>query len=184
MLSNRSDAAVEWVAEPDVTWLQVEPADGTLDPGATAALRVGVTSAAPEGPARGAVRISATHGSATVVRLSTTVERPPELAATATGCDISVTVEDEGEVRAVELHWIEGAAGERVVALPLGDAGYTGRLANSLTPVVWWVTASDGRGQRRPHARRERRARHLPLNAALGATSSGCRTDRAQTQEG
>lgn len=146
VLTNRSDAAIEWAAEPDVPWLQVKPADGALEPGGTAELRVGVTSSAPEGPARGAVRISGTDGSAAVVRLSTTVERPPEVAATATGCDISVTVEDEGEVRAVELHWIDGPTPERVIALPSGDAGYTGRLANSLTPIAWWVTASDARG--------------------------------------
>jgi hypothetical protein len=146
VLANRSDAAIEWVAEADVEWLQVEPADGALEPGARTELRVGVTSSAPEGPARGAVRISGTDGSAAVVRLATTVERPPEVAATATGCDISVTVEDEGEVRAVELHSVDGAAGERVVALPAGDAGYRGRLANSRSPVTWWVTASDARG--------------------------------------
>ena len=146
VLTNRSDVAIEWVAEPDVSWLQVQPAHGALEPGADLELRVGVTSAAPEGPARGAVRISGTDGSAAVVRLSSVVERPPELAATATGCDISVTVEDEGEVRAVELHWIEGGGSERVVALAPGDAGYTGRLANSATAVSWWVTASDARG--------------------------------------
>ena len=145
-LTNRSDVAVEWEAEADVTWLRIEPADGALEPGATTELRVAVTSSAPEGPARAAVRISGADGSAAVVRLSTTVERPPEVAATATGCDISVTVEDEGEVRAVELHWIGGGAPERVIPLPAGDTGYTGRLANSPTAVTWWVTASDARG--------------------------------------
>lgn len=146
VLANRSGRAVEWAATADVAWLQVVPADGALEPGGRTELRIGVTSAAPEGPARGAVRISATDGSATVVRLSTTVERPPEVAATATGCDISVTVEDEGEVRAVELHWVEGPADERVVPLPAGDAGYTGRLVNSPGATTWWVTASDARG--------------------------------------
>lgn len=146
VLANGSEAAVEWTAEADVAWLQTVPAHGALEPGARIELQVGVTAEAPEGAARGAVRISATDGSATVVRLSTTVERPPEVAATATGCDISVTVEDEGEVRAVELHWIDGPATERVVPLPAGEAAYTGRLANSAAPIVWWVTASDARG--------------------------------------
>ena len=145
-LTNHSDVAIEWAAESDVAWLRVAPTDGALEPGATIQLQVGVTSAAPEGPARGAIRISGADGSAAVVRLATTVERPPEVAATATGCDISVTVEDEGEVRAVVLHWIEGAGPERVVELPAGDAGYTGRLANGSAPIAWWVTASDARG--------------------------------------
>ncbi|HVF32518.1 MAG TPA: hypothetical protein VM933_05735 [Acidimicrobiales bacterium] len=147
VLTNRSDAAIEWTAEADVPWLQVVPAAGALEPGATTELLVGVTSSAPEGPARGAVRISGTDGSAAVVRLSAAVERPPEVAATATGCDISVSVEDEGEVRAVELHWIDGpGAAEGVVELPASAAGHTGRLANSAAPIVWWVTASDARG--------------------------------------
>ena len=146
VLTNRSGAAIAWVAAADVTWLQIAPAQGTLEPGSETELRVGVTSAAPEGPARGAVRISGADGSAAVVRLSTTVERPPEVAATAAGCDISVTVEDEGEVRAVELHSVEGEMAERVVALAVDDAGYTGRLANGGTNITWWVTASDARG--------------------------------------
>lgn len=147
VLTNRSDAAVAWVAAPDVGWLQIAPAEGTLEPGSETELRVGVTSAAPEGPARGAVRISGADGSAAVVRLSTIVERPPLVAATASGCDISVTVEDEGEVRAVELHSITGApAAEHVVALAAGGAGYVGRLVNSVLPTSWWVTASDARG--------------------------------------
>jgi hypothetical protein len=146
VLRNGSDAAIEWAAQSDVPWLQVLPSGGALAPGAELALHVGVTAAAPEGPSRGAVRISGTDGSAAVVRLSTTVERPPEVAATATGCDISVTVEDEGEVRAVELHSVVGGSAERVVPLPAGEAGYAGSLANDSSPTAWWVTASDARG--------------------------------------
>ncbi len=146
MLANLTDRTVGWAASADATWLLVTPSEGTLEPGARIKLRIGVTPDAPEGSLRGAVRISGNDGSATLVRLSATVERPPEVVATATGCDIAATVEDESEVRAVELHWVEGTASERIIPLPSGAAGYSGRLPNGRAAMVWWVTASDARG--------------------------------------
>jgi hypothetical protein len=146
ILANRADRAIEWTASPDVPWLRVVPAEGTLRPGSRAQLRLGVTAEAPEGDVRGAVRISGTDGSTTMVRLAATVERPPEVAAAAQGCDVTATVDDDGEVRAVELHWREAGGAERVVALPSTDAVYAGRLPNGLAAMVWWVTASDARG--------------------------------------
>jgi hypothetical protein len=145
-LSNVADRAVEWTATPDVAWLQVTPSTGTLGPGQRATLRLGVTPDAPEGAVHGAVRISGIEGSTAVVRLSTTVERPPEVGATAQACAIAATVEDEGEVRAVELHWREQTV-ERLVPLRADDAGgYAGALPPSESPMTWWVTASDARG--------------------------------------
>jgi hypothetical protein len=148
-LSNHGDGALEWAAAADVPWLTVTPVDGTLEPGGTAELQLGVTPDAPEGDVRGAVRISAVDGSTAVVRLTTVVERPPELAAAAEGCDVAVTVEDEGEIDAVELHWLDG--GTTRSATLLGDeSGYAGRLAPTEGARTWWVTASDARGN---HAR-------------------------------
>ncbi|HUP87027.1 MAG TPA: hypothetical protein VM143_15340 [Acidimicrobiales bacterium] len=146
VLANRADRAVEWAAEADVAWLRVTPSEGTLEPGAKTALRIGVTPEAPEGDVHGSVRVTGTDGSITVVRLAATVERPPNVAATALGCEVAATVDDDGEVRAVELHWRETGGSERVVALPADDAMYSGVLPNATAPMTWWVTASDARG--------------------------------------
>jgi hypothetical protein len=146
VLSNRSDRAIEWDAAADVPWIQIAPAAGALEPGGRTELRVGVTSAAPK--ARRGARCASPRPTG---RRRSCGCRPPSSVRRRSRrkrpvCDISVTVEDEGEVRAVELHWIAGTSDERVVALSAGDAGFTGRLANSPTATTWWVTASDARG--------------------------------------
>ncbi len=100
---------------------------------------------------RGAVQIRGRDGSAAVVRLATTIERPPDVAATAEGCAVMATVEDEGEVRTVELHWLEPGGPrptERTAVLLAEAAGYGGRLPNAASPTIWWVTAADARGNR------------------------------------
>ena len=153
-LTNRSEAPVAWVAVPDAEWLRVSPPDGRLAPGASTSLRLNVVAEAPEGDLRGSVQITARDGSATVVRLTATVERPPDIAATNVGCAVEVMVEDEGEVTGVELHWFEpsatpgGRATERIESLQPTTAGYAGRLPNSPQPLTWWVSASDARANR------------------------------------
>lgn len=142
-LSNNSGHEVRWEADADVDWLQVAPSEGRLEAGETATLRLAVGADAPEGEVRGAVRITGAEGSVTLIRLTTTVERPPDVAATADGCAVTVTVEDEGQIRTVELH--EGAA---TTPLPPTSDGYAGRLRNSPTPMFWSVTAVDARGNK------------------------------------
>jgi hypothetical protein len=102
-----------------------------------------VASTAPEGNDKGAVRVTATDGSTTVVRLSTTVERPPVLAAAAQGCHVVATVEDDGEIGAVRLRWRDGST-DRSLPLVAGDSGYAGDLPRG--GLTWWVTAADARG--------------------------------------
>lgn len=153
-LQNRSDGAIDWVAAPEATWLRVTPAEGRLGPGASASLRLSIGADAPEGDLRSSVQITGHDGSAAVVRLAASIERPPDIAATATGCDVVAMVEDEGEVDAVALHWFEASAtpggppNERIVTLTPTAAGYTGRLPNVDTPTTWWVAAADARGNR------------------------------------
>jgi hypothetical protein len=101
---------------------------------------------------RGSVQITGRDGSATVVRLAATIERPPDVAATAEGCDVQAVVEDEGEVRAVQLHWYDppatpGARGdERIEPMAAGAAAYLAKLPGGAVPITWWVTATDARG--------------------------------------
>ena len=140
-LRNTSGREVRWQADADVDWLQVTPAGGTLEAGETSTLRLSIAADAPEGDVRGAVRITGAEGSVTLVRLMATVERPPDVAATADGCAVTVTVEDEGQVSHVELH-----EGTSTTPLPPTSGGYAGRLRNTPTPTLWWVTAVDARG--------------------------------------
>ncbi len=142
-LSNNSGHEVRWEADADVEWLQVAPSEGRLEAGETATLRIAIGADAPEGEVRGAVRITGAEGSVTLIRLTTTVERPPDVAATADGCAVTVTVEDEGQIRTVELH--EGAA---TTPLPPTSDGYAGRLRNLSIPTFWSVTAVDARGNK------------------------------------
>ena len=153
-LTNRSSEAISWVAVPDPSWVLVSPSEGRLEEGETTTLRVRVSDEAPEGDVRGSVQISGHEGSATVVRLAATLEHPPDVAATADACTIEAMVEDEGEVRTVELHWLEppstpgGRPEERIETLAGNEVGYRGRLPNAAAPITWWVAAVDARGNR------------------------------------
>lgn len=151
-LENRSDEAIDWVAAPDATWLRVVPAEGRLAAGESAPLRLSVGADAPEGDLRASVQVTGRDGSAAVVRLAVSIEHPPDVAATATGCDVVAMVEDEGEVEAVALHWFEapdtpgGRPTERIVRLSPAAAGYAGRLPDAASATTWWVAAADARG--------------------------------------
>lgn len=151
-LENRSGEAIDWVAAPGATWLRVVPAEGRLAAGESAPLRLSVGADAPEGDLRASVQITGRDGSAAVVRLAVSIEHPPDVAATATGCDVVAMVEDEGEVEAVALHWFEapatpgGRPTERIERLAPAAAGYAGRLPDAASPTTWWVAAADARG--------------------------------------
>lgn len=149
-LENQSDRELTWEARPDAPWLLVEPAGGILEPGAATTIRLAVAPDAPEGEARGAVRISSADGSMTIVRLTATVERPPDVAASLTGCTVTASVEDEGQVRSVELHRVEVAPGgrpnETTASMDPTTDGYVGRLPSSAASQSWWVVAVDARG--------------------------------------
>lgn len=151
ILSNRSDRDLDWQAMTDVPWLRVEPADGRLAPGSTSTLHLAVAPDAPEGDLRGVVRIAAVDGSVSVVRLASTIERPPDVAASVEGCVVFASVEDEGQIRAVELHRATatertGAGPGDVSAMDATSGGYTARIQSGEVPMAWWVTAIDARG--------------------------------------
>lgn len=151
VLSNRSGRELHWEATTDAPWLRVLPAAGGLAAGAASELRLVVAPDAPEGDLRAAVRITGVDGSVTVVRLASTIERPPDVAASADGCVVVASVEDEGEIRAVELHRAE-AAGRTplgvsdVSAMDPTNGGYARRIQSGNVPMAWWVTAVDARG--------------------------------------
>ena len=146
-LRNTSGHPATWTAEPDVAWLAVSPRAGRLEPGEAAPLRLTVRGS-PEGEVRAVVRISSSDGSATVVRVVATVEHPPDLAASARGCDVSATVEDEAEVPSVDLHWQMADGPEVSAAMHRQADGFSGRLPHTPESLTWWVSAADARGNR------------------------------------
>lgn len=153
VLSNRSERDLRWEALSDAAWLRVLPADGRLPPGGTSTLQLAISPDAPEGELKASVRITGVDGSVGVVRVASTVERPPDVAASVDGCVVVASVEDEGQIRAVELH--RGEATDATSSVP-GDAstmdptsgGYAARVRSGPVPMVWWVTAVDARGNR------------------------------------
>lgn len=149
-LRNVSRHRVEWSTEADQRWLSSSPSSGKLAAGATVALRIVLAREAPEGDVRGSLRVSGGDGSAAVIRVTTSVEHPPDVAATANGCDVAATVEDESDVQTVELHVLPvrhpaGAAGVTLAMSPAGD-GFGGHLPNAAEATIWWVKAVDARG--------------------------------------
>lgn len=167
-LTNRSDRPITWVAAGDADWLAFSPDRGSLAPDQSIDVRVSVTSAAPEGDLRGTVQITGSDGSAAVVRLTTTVERPPDVAASVSGCAVEATVEDEGEVAGAELHWFDppatpgGRPNERIATMQPTSAGFAGQLPSATTAITWWVAASDARGNRARTADQVRPASTCP----------------------
>jgi hypothetical protein len=139
-LANRSGAEVHWEAGTDAAWLDVTPAEGQLGPGTTQVLQL--DGDAPEGEVRASVRVSGDDGSAAAVQVGGTVERPPDLGASADGCTVTAVVEDESDV-VLTLHWRWGG-GEQTSSMVVADTGHMAELPEG-TPLTWWVSARDGR---------------------------------------
>jgi hypothetical protein len=143
-VTNHSKRALTWQAKADVPWLQVRPARGSIDPGGVLTLRPRVLASSPEGRLQAAVTVTSDDGSAAATLYEATVERAPDLAASAEGCAVTAMVEDGSGVGAVALHWSE-PAGVHDTQLTAGPSGYAGHLPAG-QPLRWWVTAADTRG--------------------------------------
>lgn len=141
-LTNGSGAAVGWQATTDAPWLDVTPERGRLEPGGMQSLRL--RGSPPEGEVRASLKVSGDDGSAAAAALAGTVERPPDLGASADGCRVTATAEDEGDV-VVTLHWRSDDA-ERSTVMVRDDKGDVADLPMRAGPLTWWVSAVDGRG--------------------------------------
>lgn len=141
-LVNPGAGTVAWEAATDAPWLHVSPERGRLAAGETQALRL--RGEAPEGEVRALVTVAGDDGSAAATTVEGTVERPPDLTASADGCRVTVVVEDEGEVSLI-LHW-RGSDGERTSVMAGGPDAMVADLPAATAPLTWWVTAVDGRG--------------------------------------
>lgn len=141
-LANRSGAEVVWEAATDAPWLDVAPERGRLAAGATQ--RLHFEAQPPEGEVRATVTVSGDDGSAASATVEGTVEQPPDLGASASGCRVTAVVEDEGEV-ALTLHW-RSPAGEQTSLMSAAATGLVADLPAGAGPLTWWVSAIDGRG--------------------------------------
>lgn len=141
-LANESASEVAWEATADAPWLEVAPRRGRLGPGRTQSLRL--RGSPPEGEVRASLKVSGDDGSAVAATLSGTVERPPDLGASADGCRVTAAAEDEGNV-VVALHW-RGDGAERTTIMARADNGAVADLPGRPGPLTWWVSAVDGRG--------------------------------------
>ena len=143
-LDNSATKNLGWKAELSVPWAEARPASGTVEPNGRGELFVQLLDTAPEGDVRAKLTVTASDGSTAVTELTWTVEREPEIAASATGCDIKVSVVEDGELTALVLHWRDTVDHEAPITE--GPEGYTTMLAPSTVPVTWWITATDARG--------------------------------------
>lgn len=151
-LANSSGRTVKWQSSATVPYLAAEPARGTLGPGESVDVRIEFGRGAPEGDVSGVISFAAADGSTVSVAGSLTIEHAPDIAAHRNGCEIVASVEDEGRVAGAVLHWRTsegggGAAGATAQSDPM-VAAKDGEFRGGLPPnaVLWWVTATDARG--------------------------------------
>lgn len=138
-VANRAPHRVHWRASADAAWLEIRPAEGVLDPGASVSLTPRVRANAPEGALRSLITVSGDDGSAAAAVYTTSVERPPDLAAAIDKCAVTATVEDSSGVASVTLH-----SAEQSSPMTASPSGYTATVPPGAA--TWWVTATDTRG--------------------------------------
>ncbi|HUR02320.1 MAG TPA: hypothetical protein VM347_07270 [Nonomuraea sp.] len=145
-LQNVTDEPVRWRAAAAVPWLGLAPSSGRLAPHQSQRIRFKLAPLAPEGDVRTVVTFGAEQGSTVAVQIVGANDEPPEVAASVSGCAVTATAEDAGEVREVVLHWkgaVEGSAPMR-----RRSATWVGTLPSGLRNGSWFVSAVDARGNR------------------------------------
>lgn len=155
-IANRSSKTVDWTAQSDMPWLSLSPASGRLAPKASTIVTVTELRTAPEGVVQAEIRVSASDGSTAAAEMAGDLERPPDVSASADGCNVTADAEDASDVTVVSLHWRAVDNGvEATRAMAESDQGYIAPLPGGPAALTWWVTATDGRGNtaRTPDAR-------------------------------
>jgi len=144
-LGNATAENLEWTAEVSAPWAELRPPRGSIERNGSTDVVVALLPTAPEGDIRAKLTVRGSDGSSAVTELTWTVEREPEIAASATGCDVKVSVVEDGELRALTLHWRDTA--EHDAPLAEGPDGYSAMLPPPAQgPITWWVAATDDRG--------------------------------------
>jgi len=146
-LRNLLTDGIEWTATPDKPWLLVVPASGVLRGEGTGDVVIGLRSEAPEGELQGSVTFTGNDGSTAVVKVRSSVARPPDIAVRQSACEVVATVEDESDLSSVVLHQRVGSADQRTVMRAGSVEGeWVASLVSRPEQIVWWVSARDALG--------------------------------------
>ena len=143
-LHNHTDKPARYTATTSTAWAHVEPDRGVVAPHSTRAIVVRALEAAPEGEDRAILTVTTASGASTAQELRWTLEHPPDLDASATGCAVDVNVVEEGKLTSLVLHWRDAA--EHDVDITDKPDGYQAELKPNGAPITYWVTAVDERG--------------------------------------
>jgi hypothetical protein len=138
-IANGSGRAVTWRALSNAPWIEIVPASGQLEAGESTTLGVRTLDSSPEGDIKGEVTVIASDGSAAAAVVSGYVDRPPQVAASADGCAVTATAEDEDAIMSVVLQWPGGQ-----VPMERDDEMYRAELPEGTSS--YFVAATDERG--------------------------------------
>jgi DNA-directed RNA polymerase specialized sigma24 family protein len=161
-LRNEGDQPLTWTATVAVPSLVVNPASGTIPPGASAQVGLALDRAsAPEGSFRHLVAIAAAEAGGGGVTVVADVEHPPAIsglgASPATLADgrcgpgratVSAAVSDESALGAVTVSWSQAGGESGSTAMAGQGGGFTGQVGpvRGTGVLTWTVTATDSRG--------------------------------------
>lgn len=143
-LRNPSDRAISYQAAMSAEWADVSPRSGRIPARGAVLVIVHALDTAPEGDVRSSLTITTSAGGAMTHEIAWTLERAPDLDATAQGCAVDVHVVEEGDLASFVLHWHDGV--EHSVDITNGADGYQAQLTPEGRPITFWVTAVDARG--------------------------------------
>lgn len=142
---NTTDRAVAFTATASEPWVHIATPKSRVAARGTRSLTLTALDSAPEGVIRATINVMTLGGAGAVEEIEWTIERAPDLDATATGCDVKVNVVEEGDLASVVLHWRD-LTGEHSVDITSGAEGYNAELAPEGQDLTYWVTALDARG--------------------------------------
>lgn len=142
---NTTNKIVGFTATSSEPWAQISAIRGRISAHGTRHITITAVDSAPEGTVRATINVMTTGGAGAVQEVEWTIERAPDLDATAVGCDVSVNVVEEGDLKSVVLHWID-LNGEHSVDITSGAEGYKAELAPEGEDLTYWVSAQDARG--------------------------------------
>ena len=143
-LRNPTDHAVSYRAATSAEWATVTPHTGRIPAHDAALLVVRALDSSPEGDVSATLTVTTSAGGALSHDIDWKIEHPPQLDATAQGCEVDVHVVEAGQLTSLVLHWRD-AAGEHTVDIAQSADGYHAQLAAEADPITWWVTAVDDR---------------------------------------
>lgn len=144
-LQNPTDFDITYRVTSSAAWASIEPVAGRIPSYGNRTLVVTALDGAPEGDSRSQITVTPSRGAPITHEIKWTIERAPDVAATAQGCAVDVHVVEEGGLTSLVLHWRDDAEHEIVLDPSLAE-GARAELRPEGQPITYWVTATDARG--------------------------------------